>query len=515
MMTNCPTCGKPVDTLRARAVSVRDGKVIAFCSQECKAAAETRPVVVPVAAPTIATMAEPIFTTATTTKSPTPTPASRPTPMPEPKKGKKRKLTSESPVIEIVHEPASGVVTSAPDRRDVNVTTAQTASASTAGSTTIPDDKVPAKPSPKASDGKTTPIAAFKLDEFKNHEPGDASAKPAPDADEPEVAEPPKRKTLMIAVVVILVLGGGAILAYKLLDASRSNAATLELQIDAAVARATPTPPPPPPSSTPPVTSAAAVDRALAILRAKLTATPKVALAAAAALARTHDQPALAVLTKLLPQQSSDIGKLEVAYQLARGGDPHGKELIAADLVVESRERRLEAARLLARLGDPRATQALENYVEYPQFRMSTAVLLAEVKDAKALKILDDIIGDAKASDDDKASATIALAIAGRPNLTDKLHGYLVDNRFNTQAAAALARLHDAAARPLLVEQLSMSSLRVSAALSLRALEPELDAAPLLSDLLDQLEGSKDTEQVLAAEAILVLAGDRAWSTYE
>src|SRR5882757_5785839 len=50
MLTNCPTCGKEVDTLRARAVSVRDGKVIAFCSLECKAAAETRPVAAPVVA---------------------------------------------------------------------------------------------------------------------------------------------------------------------------------------------------------------------------------------------------------------------------------------------------------------------------------------------------------------------------------------------------------------------------------------------------------------------------------
>ena len=41
-MTPCPVCGKPVDTLRARFVSVRDGKVIAFDSAECKAQAETQ-----------------------------------------------------------------------------------------------------------------------------------------------------------------------------------------------------------------------------------------------------------------------------------------------------------------------------------------------------------------------------------------------------------------------------------------------------------------------------------------
>src|SRR5260221_6818567 len=44
-MTTCPTCGKTVDPLRAPAVSVRDGKVVSFCSRECKAAAESQPVV--------------------------------------------------------------------------------------------------------------------------------------------------------------------------------------------------------------------------------------------------------------------------------------------------------------------------------------------------------------------------------------------------------------------------------------------------------------------------------------
>ena len=48
--TSCPTCGKAVDTLRAPAVSVRDGRVVAYCSKECAAAAESRPVAAPVIA---------------------------------------------------------------------------------------------------------------------------------------------------------------------------------------------------------------------------------------------------------------------------------------------------------------------------------------------------------------------------------------------------------------------------------------------------------------------------------
>lgn len=36
-MTPCPICQKPVDPLRARAVGVRDGKVVAYCSAGCAA----------------------------------------------------------------------------------------------------------------------------------------------------------------------------------------------------------------------------------------------------------------------------------------------------------------------------------------------------------------------------------------------------------------------------------------------------------------------------------------------
>jgi len=38
-MSACPTCGKPVDALRARNVKVRGIQVVAYCSPECLAAA--------------------------------------------------------------------------------------------------------------------------------------------------------------------------------------------------------------------------------------------------------------------------------------------------------------------------------------------------------------------------------------------------------------------------------------------------------------------------------------------
>lgn len=39
-MSPCPVCSQPVDPLRSRAVAVRDGKVIAYCSKECLAVAQ-------------------------------------------------------------------------------------------------------------------------------------------------------------------------------------------------------------------------------------------------------------------------------------------------------------------------------------------------------------------------------------------------------------------------------------------------------------------------------------------
>jgi hypothetical protein len=44
--STCPVCGRAVDALRARAVGVKDGKIVAYCSAECQAKAEGKPRVV-------------------------------------------------------------------------------------------------------------------------------------------------------------------------------------------------------------------------------------------------------------------------------------------------------------------------------------------------------------------------------------------------------------------------------------------------------------------------------------
>ncbi len=46
-MTACPACGRPVDPLRARAVGVREGKVVGFCSAECARSMESKPTAIP------------------------------------------------------------------------------------------------------------------------------------------------------------------------------------------------------------------------------------------------------------------------------------------------------------------------------------------------------------------------------------------------------------------------------------------------------------------------------------
>src|SRR5664279_345258 len=118
-MTNCPVCGKAVDPIRAPAVGVRDGKVVSYCSREHALEAESRPVIMPVPAKNRAG-SEPAFRI----------------PDADQKKNAKDKETKETkekdkakkrtpasgiaqpsalydsgPVIEIIHEPASGVVT--------------------------------------------------------------------------------------------------------------------------------------------------------------------------------------------------------------------------------------------------------------------------------------------------------------------------------------------------------------------------------------------------------------------
>ncbi|HEX3761597.1 MAG TPA: hypothetical protein VHW23_23025 [Kofleriaceae bacterium] len=109
-MTPCPACHNAVDPLRSRFVGVRDGKVVAYCSAECAAG---RPGARP-------ERIERAMSPSTGVPVPLPTPqAGMPPPpgLPGPPDGLGVGPVDSGPVIEILHEPTSGVVTSARDAR--------------------------------------------------------------------------------------------------------------------------------------------------------------------------------------------------------------------------------------------------------------------------------------------------------------------------------------------------------------------------------------------------------------
>lgn len=313
-----------------------------------------------------------------------------------------------------------------------------------------------------------------------------------------------------LVLVMVVVLGGaGAFLAYQFLIANRApttQQAKPVVVADAAIADA-------PAPEVPAIDPAAAVAQARAVLAANVkSGTPRVRRVAAAALARTGDEAAIAALADALAREKTDVSKLDLAYALARAGDKRGFDALVAGLSSTRRDVKIQAGRLLALLGDQRAVPALAAFLDVSQLRLGAAEQLAYLAEARALKVLDQIRASADSSADDKARATIALGIAKRKEVVPDLHALLANKQFNVFAATALAQLEDPAAKPVLIEQLAIPSLRVEAARLLRRLQPTIDPRPHLPALVAMLTSNKDTEQVQVAEAILLLAGDVRWS---
>jgi HEAT repeat protein/YHS domain-containing protein len=369
------------------------------------------------------------------------------------------------PVIEIIREPASGPA------------------------------EAPAKPAraKKRPDSSVQVAETGMLDDYVTHEP--------------------RGNGLKIAAVILLLIAAAGAGAYALgaFDGMLGTHAPAAVRGDAAVrvqviADAAP----------PPVTAAQALARAQDLLKTQMKSdSPRVQRVAASALARTGDKDAIELLAAALGKEPGDLAKLDLAYALARAQDKRGVDALMAAAHGTKRDPKLEAGRRLALLGDKRAIDVLANYLDVSQLRLGIAEQLAYLAEPRALKVLDEVRVDPKAVPDEKARATIALGHAGRADIVPNLRGLLADDRNNAFAAVALAGLEDESARPVLVKQLTIPSLRVQAARSLRLLAPDADVSSLLPPLLAALDSNRDTEQVQIAESILLLAGPSAWSERE
>ncbi len=465
MSQTCPICQKPVDPIRAPAVKVRAGKVVAFCSSECAKVGETQPTAMPNDAPARRTPPSGVVVSSAVLES--------------------------GPVIEIIHEPASGVVTSAKDDRVPRAPS-------------LPQIVVAAKAKPATSKSKDDTLDKWTMTDEE------VLAQQRATTDVP-IASRGNRAPIVIAIV--LVVSGLGFLGYRYVYGKHGQAKATEVTATGA-GSAELIAPPPSPVPPPGPSLASSVERAREVLKKHMHSdSPRVQRVAAAALARTGDKDAIAALVDVLAREASDVAKLDLGYALARGGDKRGGDALAsAASSGRSRDVRAEASRLLALLGDARAIPTLSSYLEVSQLKLGAAEQLAYVSEPRALKALDQIRSDEKSSADDKARATIALGIAGRTDVAPALRELLTDGRFNAFAAMSLAGIHDVAALPVLKKHLDIPSLRVGAARALRRLDPKLDAAPLLPPLLAALSSGKDTEQIQVAEAVLLLAGPAEWS---
>ncbi|MEO7733591.1 MAG: hypothetical protein ABIY55_21690, partial [Kofleriaceae bacterium] len=387
-----------------------------------------------------------------------------------------------------------------------------------------------------------------------------AFAEPAPDFSISDLMPVRKSRAPIVIILLVLIAAGGYAFYY------------FQSASEPAAPNAEPAPPHAavePPRPVPVISPDVLVDQARTALTAATTqTTPRVARLAAEALARTEDPHALELLGQQLgfkahaatgsaapnvassaapsvagsaapvaagsaaPNpagsaspvaggsaapvvETSDIARLDLAYALARGHDKRGSDALGAALGSQRAEVRDEAARLLALLGDARAVPHLTDLLAVSQRRLGAAEHLAHLAEPHAIKALEQLRADPKASADDKARATIALGIAGHADVAPALREMLGDAHENAFAAAALAELKDTAAHPVLVRQLDSPALRVRAARALRRLDPSLDPQPLVAPLLEIMRRGRDTDQVQAAEAVLLLCGPLAWSTFE
>ncbi len=229
---------------------------------------------------------------------------------------------------------------------------------------------------------------------------------------------------------------------------------------------------------------------------------------AAMALSRlgTEEVPeAIDVLARLLEQEASELGRIEIAYALARAGDPRGRQMLVARLKDERRDIRIDAGRCLVQLGDDAGNAVLEQMLDLSTHRLGVAALLARRGNQEGLAALRAVLADAETTNELTMRALVALGRAGDASVRDRLVEILEDGRYHVGAADALAALNDRAAIPALVHQLGLPSLRVRAALGLRRLGETVS----LDELGAALVQGNEAARVSAAEALLILVGPR------
>jgi HEAT repeat protein len=443
-------------------------------------------------------------------------------------------------VIEILHEPASGVVTSARDaREDPSEPSPKPAAKpdkldkktekalAKAEKRALKSDKVVALTKPKTSEDSAT--ASGERDSSPSTpttatdgaDPAtvladlDAAALPGMRTQrrrrdsldskagwewlDDEPAEPVGRKrakpreersksgSFFVVLLVLGLVGAGGYLVYRYLIAKPPQEARVEPNAAPRVENVEAVPIDV--AEAPPETAKElehAVESALALLRNYLQSTsPRVQRTAADALARTKDPEAIEVLARLL--QTEKIGQSVIAYILARSGDARGLDYLVAAVKTGERSDKLDAAARLAWLGDKRAADPLANFLSVKQVRFEAAKNLALLRDPRGIAFFENIRANAQATKEDKARAAIALALAGKPEVAGEVREMLADDRMNREATAALVALKDLAARPVLVDHLQNVSMQTEAAQLLRTLEPNLDAWPIVQPLVARL----------------------------
>lgn len=334
------------------------------------------------------------------------------------------------------------------------------------------------------------------------------------DDDVRSVARTGSRRSKIIAVSGLFVVGGMGVAIFEAVSPSspsRVDAAS-ERPRDKPPANPTETPESPAAASPPALDAKSLFARAESVLRELMQAnSPRLRRVAASALARIGDKAALQVLGESLAAEPSEIGRVEIAYALARGGSELGTATLEKALAHTRRDVRLDASRALIQLKDPAGTKYLRSILDLKTHRIGAAEALAKLKDEQGLKALREVRDDKSSTDENRMRATVALGLAGDASVTEELKTILTDGRFNIGAAWALAALGDKAAIAPLEKQLLMPSMRVAAATWLR----RIGYGPDLRVLADALETEADVGRANVAEAILLLAGPAVVAEYD